>query len=419
MKAAENTLNILHTADWHIGQLFYEYERTEEHQFFLDWLSDTLVSEAIDVLLISGDVFDLSNPSAASVKQFYSFLNKATLLRPGLQIIITAGNHDSASRLESPKPLLESSNIHIVGLVEKTKAGTVDLDKLIIPLKNGKGEVLGWCIAMPFLRLGDYPFSPEYKDPYAEGVADLYAEAFQAVDQKRSEGQAIIAMGHLHVQAAEVSELDKLERQIMGGVECLSADAFHKDLRYVALGHIHKAQRVAGKDHIRYSGSPLPLSFAELNYKHQVSLLELQGDQLINLRALDVPALVPLIRVPLKHAPLQDVLKALKELPAGPATLAPFLEVRIGLEGPEPGLRHQVDTALKEKAVRLAKIDVQYPGDYQTARSVLTLDQVQELEPLQVFEQIYVSRFHHQPPEQISQLLTEVIQEVSHGNIGH
>lgn len=133
-------LTILHTADWHIGQLFYEYERTEEHQFFLDWLSETLVSQNVNVLLISGDVFDVSNPSAASIKAFYTFLNKATRSKPGLQVIITAGNHDSASRLEAPKPLLESSNIHIIGLVEKEEVGSINLDKLIIPLKNNRGK---------------------------------------------------------------------------------------------------------------------------------------------------------------------------------------------------------------------------------------------------------------------------------------
>ncbi|MGB4843794.1 MAG: exonuclease subunit SbcD, partial [Ferruginibacter sp.] len=112
-------MKILHTADWHIGQLFHEYDRTYEHQQFLHWMLTTLQDEKVDVLLVSGDVFDISNPSAVSIKLFYTFLNQAVKVNPDLQIIITAGNHDSASRLESPKPLLESSNIHIVGVVEK------------------------------------------------------------------------------------------------------------------------------------------------------------------------------------------------------------------------------------------------------------------------------------------------------------
>lgn len=87
-------MKILHTADWHLGQLFYEYDSTYEHQHFLNWIRGTLSSENIEALLISGDIFDLSNPSAASIKMFYTFLNQAVKDNPYLQIIITAGNHD-------------------------------------------------------------------------------------------------------------------------------------------------------------------------------------------------------------------------------------------------------------------------------------------------------------------------------------
>ena len=125
-------MKILHTADWHIGQLFYEYDRTHEHQQFLNWLVETLINEQVELLLISGDIFDLSNPSAASIKMFYSFLNQAVKGNPYLQIIVTAGNHDSAARLESPKPLLESSNIHIIGVIEKDENGIIDYSKITI-----------------------------------------------------------------------------------------------------------------------------------------------------------------------------------------------------------------------------------------------------------------------------------------------
>src|SRR6185312_8473743 len=139
-------MRILHTADWHIGQLFHEYDRTYEHQQFLNWLVKTLHGELVDILLISGDVFDLSNPSAAAIKMFYTFLNRAVKINPELQIIITAGNHDSASRLESPKPLLESSNIHIIGVVKKDANGNIDYEKMIIPLKGKKGNIKAWCM---------------------------------------------------------------------------------------------------------------------------------------------------------------------------------------------------------------------------------------------------------------------------------
>ena len=171
-------MKILHTADWHIGQLFHEYDRTNEHQQFLDWLVKALHEEKVDVLLISGDVFDLSNPSAASIKMFFTFLKMAVKINSALQIITTAGNHDSASRLESPKLLLESSNIHIIGVVEKDANGNIDYERLIIPLKNKNGNITTWCIAVLFLRMGDYPVITDCDNPYAEGVAKLNNDAY-------------------------------------------------------------------------------------------------------------------------------------------------------------------------------------------------------------------------------------------------
>src|SRR5690606_20970683 len=122
-------------------------------------------------------------------------------------------------------------------------------------------------------------------NPYSEGVTKLYAEAFNHAQQKTNENQSIIAMGHLHTHAAEITDHDKTERLIMGGVECVPATAFHPDLKYVALGHIHKAQKVGGKDHIRYSGSVLPMSFSEINYKHQVIVFDLDKE-VANLRSI-------------------------------------------------------------------------------------------------------------------------------------
>ncbi|WP_197413320.1 exonuclease subunit SbcD [Pedobacter sp. Leaf176] len=323
-------MKILHTADWHIGQLFHEYDRSYEHQQFLYWLIQTLQTKQIDVLLISGDVFDISNPSAQSIRMFYTFLKQATTNNPALQVIITAGNHDSASRLEAPKPLLESSNVHIIGLVEKDADGNIDYEKLTIPLHDKDGNIKVWCLAIPFLRMGDYPTIADCANPYSEGVTALYKEAFEYAAQKKQDGQSIIAMGHLHTQHAEITELDKTERLIMGGVECVSAAAFHPDIKYVALGHIHKAQRIGGKEHIRYSGSPLPMSFSELNYKHQVIIFELD-QEISNLEAIEIPVFVPLQRVPLKHQPLHEVIALLDQLPTKDLAVetSPYLEVRV------------------------------------------------------------------------------------------
>nr|WP_315396853.1 exonuclease SbcCD subunit D C-terminal domain-containing protein [uncultured Sphingobacterium sp.] len=407
-------MRFLHTADWHIGQLFHEYDRTQEHQQFLNWLVETLQTEQVDVLLISGDVFDISNPSAASVKMFYTFLNLATKVNPTLQIIITAGNHDSASRLEAPKPLLESSNVHIIGLVEKSIDGNIDYEKLLVPIHDTLGNTKIWCLAIPFLRMGDYPSILNSDNPYTEGVTALYKEAFESACLKKQDGQVIIAMGHLHTHNAEISDLDKAERLIMGGVECIPATAFHPDIKYVALGHIHKAQCIGGKEHVRYSGSPLPMSFSELNYKHQVIVFELDNE-INNLKSIEIPTFVPLKRVPLTPLPLHEVITLLEQLPTidTNSEITPYLEVRVLLDGPEPALRHKIETALIGKGVKLTKIDVKYPTSNQQETKFISPEKLNELQPIDVFNKVYKSRYNGDVPATILQLFQQVAQEVN------
>lgn len=407
-------MKFLHTADWHISQLFHEYDRSYEHQQFLNWLVGTLVAEKIEVLLVSGDIFDSSNPSAASVRMFYRFLNEATTALPGLQIIITAGNHDSAARLEAPKPLLESSNVHIIGLVEKDALGNIDYEKLLVKIHDASGTIKAWCLAIPFLRMGDYPAIADCANPYTEGVAALYQEAFNHAKQHKSEGQPIIAMGHLHTQQAEITDLDKTERLIMGGVECISATAFHPDIKYVALGHIHKAQKIGGKEHIRYSGSPLPMSFSEIHYKHQVIVFDLD-QEISDLKAIEIPVAVPLQRIPHQHQPLHEVISLLEQLPvsdSNPENL-PYLQVRVLLDGPEPALRHKIETALAGKPVRLAKIDAQYPASTKETQELITAEKLNELQPIDVFGKVYQSRYHSEVPSEIMQLFQQVAEEVN------
>jgi exonuclease SbcD len=224
-------------------------------------------------------------------------------------------------------------------------------------------------------------------------------------------------MGHLHAQQAEITDMDKTERLIMGGVECISAEAFHKDILYVALGHIHKAQRIGGKEHIRYCGSPIPMSFSELNYKHQVIVFDLEEQGISNLKSIEVPLSVVLQRIPSIHSSLSEVMNALQQLPDTGINqqLAPYLEVRVLLDGPEPGLRFKIETALNGKDVRLAKIDVRYHAVSTTGNNpdTVTEDNLQELLPQDVFAKVYLSKFNNPVPAELLQLFNQVTQEVA------
>lgn len=406
-------MKILHTADWHLGQLFHEYDRSFEHQEFLNWLLKTIAEEQIEVLLISGDVFDISNPAANSIRMFYSFLQNATQNNPSLQIVVTAGNHDSASRLEAPKPLLESSNIHIIGTIEKNAYGTINYEKLTIPLRNKLGEIKSWCLAIPFLRMGDYPNVPDAENPYAAGVTELYKAAFAFANARKTSDQTIIAMGHLHTQQAEISEMDKTERLIMGGVECINASAFDPALKYVALGHIHKAQRIGVNEHIRYCGNPLPMSFSERNYKHQVVVFELE-QELHNLKTVEIPVSIPLLRIPLNAEPLESVLLQLHQLPEkNHKTQAPYLEVQVLLEEPEPALRHKIDEVLKYKNVKLARIQPHYPAKKSSSSEKISTELLDELQPIDVFTKSYFAKYNTEVPQHLMKLFQQTVNEVN------
>jgi len=404
-------MRLLHTSDWHLGQTLHNYERGYEHQRFLDWLLDTLVAERVDVLLVAGDVFDNANPSAASQKQLYVFLQQARARLPALQLIVVAGNHDSAGRLEAPGPLLAAHGTHVIGHVLRDDAGQIDLERLLLPLTGSDGQVQAWCLAVPFLRPGDVPKLPagDTQDAYLGGIALLYRQLTDLALARRQPGQAILAMGHCHMVGGEMSN-DSERRIVIGGTEMLPSGIFDASIAYAALGHLHKAQAVGGQEHIRYCGSPIPLSFAEVNYRHQVLCLDIDGETLQSVRVIAVPRAVPLLRVPAAPAPISEVLAQLAALdvPDAPAEAQPFLEVRVRLDAPEPGLRTRIETALDGKPVRLAKIETS-SATRASAPDNMTLDQLGQLQPDDIFRRLYQQKYAKEAPPELLSGLAELL----------
>ncbi|MBM4200225.1 MAG: exonuclease subunit SbcD, partial [Gammaproteobacteria bacterium] len=318
-------MRFLHTSDWHLGQSFHQFERTYEHRQFLDWLVDTIEAEQPDALLISGDIFDNANPSAAAQRQFYRFLSTARARAPHLEVVLIGGNHDSPGRLEAPSPLFDAFDITAIGHVTRRSDGSIDLDRLLVPLHDRTGEVRAWCLAVPYLRPGDVPASDGVHG-YADGVARLYRELLDRALSHREPGQALLAMGHCHMHGGAVSE-DSERRIVIGGAEALPADIFDPRLAYVALGHLHRAQTVAAREGLRYCGSPLPMSFTEIDYPHQILRIDLDGEQLGAVHTLRVPRAVDLLRVPPRPEGLDAALAALAalQLPPRPPEAQPYV----------------------------------------------------------------------------------------------
>lgn len=358
-------LTVFHTADWHLGQSFQGFDREYEHQQFLDWLLQTLKDHRPNALIIAGDIFDSINPSASSQRRFYNFLAAAHGALPSMQIVITAGNHDAAARLEAPAVVLNSLNIAVVGTVTRNEQGEIELQRFLIPLQTESGEVAAIALAVPFLRPSDVPMLPNAADPYLDGIRELYGRITDAARIMRTQhypNSALLAMGHCHVQGGEESN-DSERRLVIGGAEALGVDTFSDDIAYVALGHLHKAQKFQG-GRIRYSGSPIPLSFSESTYEHRVLKLTFGDDELLSVEDLMIPRSVPLTTIPESGAMLiEDVLPMLQVIPPDKSLLPdeyPFLEVRIQNAGPDPTRRKRIEEALEGKPVRLASIKVDY-----------------------------------------------------------
>jgi len=395
-------MRLLHTSDWHLGQSLHNFERHYEHQRFLDWLLDTIAAEQADALLIAGDIFDNANPSSASQKQLYRFLQQAKKRAPHLNLIVIAGNHDSPGRLEAPGPLLEAHGTRVIGAVQRNAEGEIDVESLVLPLTGRGGAVEAWCLAVPFLRPGDVPRveTEDGADPYLAGIALLYKQALELALSKRQDDQAILAMGHCHMVDGQMSN-DSERRIVIGGTEMLPAGIFDPAIVYAALGHLHLAQSVGKQQHIRYCGSPIPLSFAEVGYQHQILRIDIDGAAVREITPLMVPRAVELLRIPAKPALLAQVLEelALLDVPESPHDQQPFLEVRVLLDAPEPGLRARIETALDGKPVRLAKIETSSAARASSIDTdVMTLDQLEKLKPDDIFRQLYQQRFGNDAP---------------------
>ena len=407
-------IRILHTADWHLGQTFFGYDRTQEHEHFLDWLAGVLTKNKIDVLIVAGDVFDVSNPSAASQRMFYRFIHRVTTENPRLQLVVVAGNHDSAARLESPLPLLQEMRTEIKGIVRKQN-GKIDYEHLLVELKNAAGEVEALCLAVPFLRQGDYPVVETEGNPYAEGVKELYARLLKYALKKRTDGQALVAVGHLLATGSEIAEKDHSERIIIGGLESVSPESFPEQIVYTALGHIHKAQRVSGMENIRYAGSPLPMSFAEKHYHHGVVKVTLDEGWAVEIEKLEYTPLVRLLSIPATEAAAPDeVLDELRGLELPEDEPMPYLEVKVKLSEPEPMLRQQVEEILEGKPVRLARIVSFYrqAAEGSVEEEVLTAG-LQEMNPLQIVKATFENSYQTEMPEELVNLFQEACRTIN------
>lgn len=386
-------MKILHTSDWHLGQKFFSRDREEEHRQALDWLLDVVAKEQVNLLLLAGDVFDTGNPSNGARTMYYNFLRKM-LSTSCRHVVVVSGNHDSPQMLDAPAELLQMLDIHIVG--------SANPDPGIIVLKDEDGLPEIAVAAIPFLR--DHELrrampdaSLEYVPRIQEAIADYYRRAAEEATACTEWQVPVIATGHLFASGAVSS--GKQDNIYQGNLENIAADRFPKLFDYIALGHIHRAQAVAGIPHIRYSGSLIPLSFSETQDQKTVTLVEFEGRQIVDTREIAVPQPRHLKTI---TGDLDSVRQSLEKLDSSCRDQLPsWVEVSVESTTNIPNLNGMLQDFVREMNLDLLRVRLK--------ASNATLDEqvdshlLEELEPLEVFRKKCEST--GSPPENMEELI--------------
>jgi len=286
-------MRILHTSDWHLGARLCDRDRIEEHNFFLRWLIDTIDEKSIDIVLIAGDIFDSTNPPNSAEQLYYDFLCSIKDTNC-TAVVVVGGNHDSISKLNSPKELLSRMSVFVNGGINESPSD----DVLEISGKNG--EPLAIISAVPYLRERDIHIPvagetwQERENAVLLGIKNYYRQTLSAAEKKKEDSEVpIIAMGHLF---ATGSLNGAGQRDLyVGNLGAVSGDIFPEEFTYTALGHIHRSQKVGGKENIRYSGSPLHMDFGETDNK-EIIIVDFDKSEIQDIQTIPIPLSKDLIR---------------------------------------------------------------------------------------------------------------------------
>lgn len=318
-KKPADAFRVLHTADWHLGKMLNEQSREEEQKRFLDWLLKQVVELEVDVVLVAGDVFDTANPPQSAEALYFDFV--ADLNRKSnASLVLIAGNHDSANQLEAPRRVLKALRTHVHGSVADDAA-----DRLLF-LPSAEAPKVALAL-IPFLREKDLRLGRtgdkevEVRREIVAGITRVYDETAKAAKAAKV-GCPLIATGHLTVVGAASSDS---ERDIhIGGLGAVDSSTFPEVFAYVALGHLHRPQSTEGSGRVRYAGSPIALSFSEVDDVKEVRVLDVTGTGIAQ-SSVPIPVFRKLVQLKTSLETLEKDLSALAKVK--PGELSTWVEV--------------------------------------------------------------------------------------------
>ena len=389
-------MKILHTSDWHIGQILnFHYDRQEEHQFFLDQLCDIIVRERSDVLIVSGDIYDKNTPGNSSMRFLSDNLLRICDLVPEMPLILTAGNHDSSSRIESMAGVWRRVNTHFIGAAEK-QGDHYLTDKHIIEIP-GKG----WIAAIPYI--------PDYQ-------SDLYNIILKEIHLRNTENLPVILMGHTTIGNAVYTAHESVSfngRDIVGGINSMSLSDIDDDYDYLALGHIHTPQTLQnGK--ARYCGSPVQLNFKE-QFAHSVTMVTVDnhGDT-PKIETIELEPLRRFYVMPQEPKPMEEALDYLEaHLPEQQG----YVQLNILSAERLPSDTENRIRSILERGEGLLYCDYKVSRPVREGQSApekpdFNLSEFREKDPFEIAERYFTETLQTDMDDTLKELLHSVIQEV-------
>lgn len=382
-------MRILHTSDWHIGHRLYERSRIEEHRQFLDWLLKMLQENAVDVLIVSGDIFDTALPSSEATDLYYQFLFRL-YRETHACAVITAGNHDSPRNLAAPREFLRMGRIHVVGLAAEPAECV-----FTFPAENPSVAIA----AVPYLSENElshisFETEPERADRYRERLKEFYRQCIEGMAPEIPK----ILMGHLFVHGGTVGDS---ERNIqIGGATAMQITDFPDDMTYIALGHLHRPHAISGTSYpVQYAGSPIPLRFNEANYSKKVYLLDVpaSGDALVE--DIEIPVFKELCTV-------TGSLEEVRSAAMSSEWEGTYIQIQLKLDQPAVGISDEIREVFHQHGGEVLSVEVELP--VQAAQEEIPIEEMQQ--PTEIFERFYQERFDASPDELMTETFNELLQ---------
>jgi len=371
-------MKILHTSDWHIGHRLHEQSQSLEQTNFLEWLSNFIRNNNIDILIVSGDIFDNGFPSTQSQKMYFDFLIKIQTTNCK-HIVITGGNHDAPGTINAPKELLDALSIKVIG------KATENISDEVFEFKIDDEKVI--IAAVPYLRDQDIRRAvagesfDDITQKYKHALINHYNEIYNYCNKKRDNLTPIIAMGHLFAIGGTTTES---EQQIyVGGLGDIGANDF-PEFDYVALGHLHRPQKIGNENNIRYSGSPYILSFSEINYDKKVIVIDTDKKQIKNIVEIIIPRFREFFKV---SGSVDQCIAELHLIDEKQLKPLPWVEVVLDNKNGVITGASEINNATEGLNLKVLKITLKDDVKYEGIKSLAEKHKnVKELLPIDVFK---------------------------------